>query len=77
MPAAMTIGLFSEKTSRINTRKSIVLVKDIKRNERIAGEHIAVKRPGYGIPPKFFEQIIGRTVNKDMNKEDVLTFEDL
>ena len=67
----------SEKSSRINTRKSIVLIQDIKKGERITREHIAIKRPGYGIPPKHYEQIFGRTVNKDLHREDVLTFEDL
>lgn len=67
----------SEKFSRLNTRKSIVLTKDIKKGSSISKDHIAIKRPGHGIPPKYYEQIIGRTVNKDLKQENVLTFEDL
>lgn len=67
----------SELGSRINTRKSIVLTQDIKKDEPITKDHIAIKRPGYGIAPKYFDQILGRRVNKNLLKEDVLTFEDL
>jgi N-acetylneuraminate synthase len=66
----------SEKTSRINTRKSIVIGKDIKAGEKITKDHIVIKRPGYGIPPKYIEQVIGRMVSKNLAKEDVLKWED-
>ncbi len=66
----------SEKTSRINTRKSIVMDMAIKAGEKITKNHIVLKRPGYGIPPKYIEQVIGRVVSKDLAKEDVLTWDD-
>lgn len=67
----------SEKTTRINNRKSIVVSKDVKEGERITIEHIAVKRPGYGIAPKYFDRIVGREANKDLDSEDVLRWEDI
>jgi N-acetylneuraminate synthase len=66
----------SEKNSRLNTRKSIVLLKNLKKGETIKRDSIAVKRPGYGIQPKFIEHVIGRTVKKDMEKEDILKWDD-
>lgn len=63
----------SEKTTRINNRKSIVLNKAIRKGELITRDHISIKRPGYGVQPKFFEQVIGRTAQKDLEKDDVLT----
>lgn len=67
----------SEKTTRINNRKSIVMAKAVKQGELIKKEHIAIKRPGNGIPPKYYEQIIGKRANKDMNKEDILMMGDI
>lgn len=67
----------SEKTTRINNRKSVVLVKAVKKGEAITKAHIDVKRPGYGIEPKYFEQVLGRRANKDLEPEDVLKWEDL
>lgn len=67
----------SEKTTRINNRKSVVMLKTVKEGEVITKEHIAIKRPGTGIPPKFFDHIIGKKANKDLEKEDVLMWGDV
>lgn len=67
----------SEKTTRINNRKSVVVAGVIKKGEVITREHLAIKRPGYGIPPKHFEEIIGRAVGRDMEPDTVIEWEDL
>lgn len=67
----------SEKTTRRNNRKSVVLNRSVKAGERLTEQDIAVKRPGYGIGPKYFEQVVGRTVAADMEKDAVLTWNDL
>ncbi len=67
----------SEKTTRRNNRKSVVLNRNVKAGERLTEQDIAVKRPGYGIGPKYFEQVVGRTVAADMEKDAVLTWNDL
>lgn len=65
----------SEKNTRINNRKSIVLTHAIRAGETFTREHLAVKRPGYGIPPKLFEEIIGRIALRDIGADEVLTWE--
>jgi len=67
----------SEKTTRLNNRKSVVLNRAVKAGERLSAQDIAIKRPGYGIGPKYFEQLIGRSVAADMEKDAVLTWNDL
>ena len=67
----------SEKTTRCNNRKSMVLNRSVKAGERLTEQDIAVKRPGYGIGPKYFEQIVGRTIAADREKDTVLTWNDL
>lgn len=67
----------SEATTRRNNRKSIVLERPILAGERISAAHIAVKRPGYGIAPKHLDELVGRTVRRDLDADDVLTWEDL
>lgn len=66
----------SEKTTRINNRKSIVVTKDLMKGDTITKEHIDIKRPGNGIEPKFYNQLIGRKANKDLFAEDVLMWGD-
>lgn len=67
----------SEKSTRINNRKSIVLNRNIRAGERLYEQDIAIKRPGYGIAPKFFEHVLGRTIANDMEKDSVLNWNDL
>ncbi|HSH72695.1 MAG TPA: N-acetylneuraminate synthase family protein [Methylophilaceae bacterium] len=67
----------SEKTTRINNRKSVVLAKVVVAGETLSKDHLAVKRPGYGIAPKDLEKVIGRVANKAMDADSVLAWEDL
>ncbi|MCW5296905.1 N-acylneuraminate-9-phosphate synthase [Herbaspirillum lusitanum] len=67
----------SEQKTRKNNRKSIVAARDICAGERISEVDIAIKRPGYGIAPKYFSQIIGRSVAQDMPAGSVLNWDSL
>jgi N-acetylneuraminate synthase len=67
----------SEKTTRINNRKSVVLVHAVHSGERLSRDHLAIKRPGYGIAPKELEKVVGRAANKAMDADSVLTWDDL
>ncbi len=67
----------AEAGTRRNNRKSIVLCQDIKAGEAVTREAVDIKRPGYGIAPKFLEQVIGRKAARDLQKEDILTWDDL
>lgn len=67
----------SEAVTRRNNRKSVVLQRAIRAGERLTREHLAVKRPGYGIAPKHLDELAGRSVRRDLEAEDVLTWEDL
>jgi sialic acid synthase SpsE len=51
-------------------RRSIVSTMKIKKGEKITKSMLDVKRPGTGIPPKFFDKIIGHVVIHDI-KEDM------
>lgn len=66
-----------EVKTRRNNRKSIVLEKDIGPGEALTAAHLAIKRPGTGIPPKHFDALIGRTTRRALTAEEVLNWEDL
>lgn len=71
MPAA------GEAITRQNNRKSVVLTKSLKAGDMLTSENIDIKRPGQGIEPRYFEQLLGRRVAHDIEAEEVLTWEDL
>lgn len=58
-------------------RRSIVLTREMKKGEIIAYEDIDYKRPGGAFDPEMTEFIVGRTVNKDLKFDHILTKEDI
>lgn len=66
-----------EAATRLNNRKSVVSVVDIPRGTVITREMIALKRPGFGIQPKYFDQVHGRTACRDIVAETPVTWDDV
>ena len=62
----------SEKKNIFIVRKSIVALADIKKNEKFSNLNITCKRPGTGISPIFFKNLIGKKSNKNFNKNDLI-----
>jgi len=63
-----------EKNSRI-FRRSIFAVKDIKEGEELTEENIKIIRPGYGLKPKHWDNVLGTKAIKDIEKGTPLSFE--
>ena len=55
-------------------RKSIVAKKYIKKGELYTKENLTTKRPGSGICPMKWDEIIGKVSNKDYNSDDLIEF---
>ncbi len=55
-------------------RKSIVAKKDIKKGELYTKENLTTKRPGIGICPMRWDEIIGKVSNKDYKSDDLIEF---
>ncbi len=53
-------------------RKSIVAKQNIKKGTIFSEENITVKRPGTGISPMRWNDILGQQANKDFNKDDLI-----
>jgi N-acetylneuraminate synthase len=58
---------YSKKTSEKENakfRRSLYFIKDIAKGEVISEEHIKSIRPGYGLAPKYYNEIIGKTTSQ-------------
>jgi sialic acid synthase len=64
-----------EKKVAIKLRKSLVATSNLKEGHIITAEDITVKSPGTGLPPYFFDTLIGKTVKKSVYKDELLAFD--
>jgi sialic acid synthase SpsE len=56
-------------------RRSVIARVDIPEGTRITADMLIVKRPGYGIPPKLLDVVIGRVARRDIAADDIVTWE--
>lgn len=61
----------------VKFRRSLYIVKDIKAGEVLTEEHVRSIRPGFGLAPKFYDEVIGKFAKYDMPKGTPLTFESI
>lgn len=57
----------AEQLSR-RSRRSLFVVQDVKAGERLTPDNVRSIRPGYGLPPKHYEEVIGRLAARDMQR---------
>ena len=62
----------SEAKNKPIARKSIVASKSIKKGDLLTEENITVKRPGTGISPMQWDDVIGKTAKKDFEEDDLI-----
>ncbi|KGM27556.1 hypothetical protein KS18_13990 [Photorhabdus luminescens] len=73
---AMGTGLKGPKESEIKNkdiaRKSLVARRSIFKGEEFTDENICIKRPGNGISPMEYWNVLGRRASKDYNEDDLI-----
>lgn len=62
----------SEEKNINIARKSVVAIRNINKGEFFTENNIGVKRPGIGISPMRWDEIIGRTAIKDFKIDDII-----
>lgn len=55
----------TEKKS-LQFRRSLYIVRDIKEGEILTEEFVRSIRPGFGLPTKYYNEVIGKTVARDI-----------
>lgn len=62
----------SELKNKPIARKSLIAIKDIKNGEIFTEENIGIKRPGNGISPMRWEEVIGKSARRDFELDDLI-----
>lgn len=59
-------GLKSSERGNALFRRSLYFVKDLRRGEQVSEDAIRSIRPGFGLAPKYFKDVVGRQVTQDL-----------
>ena len=65
----------SEEEMRVVARKGLVTTADIQVGELFDRTNLGIKKPGQGIPPEYFDLVLGRTAKVSLPRDTVVTWE--
>jgi len=58
-------------------RRSLFATRDIKKGEILSEQNIKSLRPGHGLAPQYYEQIIGKNATSDLKKGEIINLKDI
>lgn len=67
-------GRKSSEQGNVKFRRSLYFVKDIKTGDVITADSVRSIRPGFGLPPKYLDMVIGRCAVRDVVAGTPLTW---
>jgi N-acetylneuraminate synthase len=63
---SIVYGATHDETKSEVFRRSLYIVADVKGGEKLTRNNLRAIRPGFGLAPKFFDSVLGRTVTSDV-----------
>lgn len=64
----------SERKSLVY-RRSLYVVRDMQAGELFTGENVRAIRPGFGLPPKYIENVLGKRARNNISKGTALSWD--
>ncbi|MEC5424226.1 pseudaminic acid synthase [Virgibacillus sp. C22-A2] len=68
-------GATKEEESSKKYRRSLYVMKDMKKGDAFTKDNLKAIRPGYGLPPKYYDVLLGREVNQDVEQGTAITWD--
>ncbi|NEU32301.1 hypothetical protein GN156_16240 [bacterium LRH843] len=62
----VTYGPTAKEQKSMKFRRSIYITENLKSGDILATENLKIIRPGYGLAPKYYEQLLGKKVRKNI-----------
>lgn len=59
----------------VRFRRSLYVVADLRAGDVLTAENVRAIRPGHGLPPKYYEQVLGKRVKRDVKRGTALSWE--
>lgn len=68
-------GPLEEEKNSIQFRRSLYVVADVEPGEYFSHNNLRAIRPGFGLPPKYLEDIIGRVSKRSLKRGTAVTWD--
>jgi N-acetylneuraminate synthase len=72
---AVHYGPTEAERSSVRFRRSLYITQDLKAGDTLTRENVRSIRPGFGLPPKFLNQVLGRKVRQDVPRGAPLSWD--
>jgi len=63
-----------EAKSRV-FRRSLYIVEDMKKGDILTKENLRAIRPGLGLPPKYYDMLLGKRLNRDIKRGTAVSWD--
>lgn len=73
----VTYGATEAEKKSLQFRRSLYFVEDMKAGETITAQNVRAIRPGFGLPPKHYESLMGRAVKADVTRGTPVSWDSL
>ena len=61
-------GATEKEKASLQYRRSLYIVEDMKAGDTLTRDNLKAIRPGFGLPTKYFDILIGKRLNQDVSK---------
>ena len=71
----ITYGPTESKKNSLKFRRSLYIAEDMKAGDVLTQENLRCVRPGLGLAPKYYEELLGKSVRQGIKKGTPLKWE--
>ncbi len=72
---AINYGPTAAECRSVLRRRSLYIAQDLESGDVLTPENLRRVRPGHGLPPKYYDMLLGRRVNKSVKKGTPMTWD--
>lgn len=65
---SVSYGPSDKEKSSMQFRRSLYISEDLKEGDQLSEQNVRIIRPGYGLAPKFWDLVVGKSVKKNVTK---------
>ena len=70
----VSYGPSEAEVKSLQYRRSLYIIQDLKAGDLLTRVNVRAIRPGLGLPPKYLEEVLGRTLNQDVGRGTALNW---